>query len=67
MSRFRFEDRIYIPLPSAEIRRDKFLHCIKSTPNELTEEDYDVLVARTEGYVLTSRLPSKSARAKHLR
>jgi vacuolar protein-sorting-associated protein 4 len=48
--RRRFEKRIYIPLPDAEARRVMFRLHIGDTPSSLTEQDFDELSQRTEGF-----------------
>lgn len=47
---FRFERRIYIPLPDVEARAFLFKNQLKKTPNNLTEEDYEYLANQTEGF-----------------
>ena len=47
---YRFEKRIYIPLPGPEARRRMFQLHIGSTPNELSPMDYRLLAEKTEGY-----------------
>lgn len=49
-ARRRFVRRQYIPLPEPETRRAHFQKLLSSTPNDLSEEDMDELVALTEGY-----------------
>ena len=46
---FRFERRIYIPLPDHEARLFLFKNQMKKTPNILNEEDFDYLATNTEG------------------
>ena len=46
---YRFEKRIYIPLPGPEARRRMFELNVGSTPCELTSKDYKALADRTEG------------------
>ena len=48
---FRFERRIYIPLPDHEARLFLFKNQMKKTPNILNEEDFDYLATNTEGYI----------------
>jgi vacuolar protein-sorting-associated protein 4 len=48
--RRRFSKRIYIPLPDAPARNVMFKINIKGTPNNLREEDFDVLAENTEGF-----------------
>jgi SpoVK/Ycf46/Vps4 family AAA+-type ATPase len=67
---FRFEKRIYIPLPGIEARKRMFELHVGTTPCELSQKDYRVLAERTEGSVvyhcpvilhLTSSTPYSSA------
>ena len=46
---FRFEKRIYIPLPDFEARLFLFKNQLTKTPNGLNDEDYDYLATNTEG------------------
>jgi vacuolar protein-sorting-associated protein 4 len=46
---FRFEKRIYIPLPGPEARRRMFQLHVGSTPCELNQKDYRTLADKTEG------------------
>lgn len=48
---YRFEKRIYIPLPGPEARRRMFELNVGSTPCELGPKDYKALADRTEGSV----------------
>eukprot|EP01016_Furgasonia_blochmanni_P046790 TRINITY_DN6795_c0_g1_i2.p1 TRINITY_DN6795_c0_g1~~TRINITY_DN6795_c0_g1_i2.p1 ORF type:complete len:446 (+),score=98.00 TRINITY_DN6795_c0_g1_i2:146-1483(+) len=48
--RRRFEKRIYIPLPDETARKFMFQHCLKDTPNSLTDPDFAELAKRSEGY-----------------
>ncbi|KAI5997378.1 P-loop containing nucleoside triphosphate hydrolase protein [Pisolithus albus] len=48
--RYRFEKRIYIPLPDKEARKRMFEIHVGSTPCQLTHKDYKLLAERTEGY-----------------
>ena len=48
--RRRFEKRIYIPLPEAPARAQMFKLNLGETPHDLTEDDFNVLAANTEGY-----------------
>jgi len=48
---FRFERRIYIPLPDHAARMFLFKNQLKKTPNSLNEEDYDYLSTNTEGFI----------------
>ncbi|CAG9329601.1 VPS4B [Blepharisma stoltei] len=48
--RRRFERRVYISLPEAPARALMFKLNLGDTPNDLTEEDYNELGNRTEGY-----------------
>uniref|UniRef100_A0A672T1E0 vesicle-fusing ATPase n=1 Tax=Sinocyclocheilus grahami TaxID=75366 RepID=A0A672T1E0_SINGR len=47
---FRFEKRIYIPLPEEHARGFMFKLNLGSTPNSLTESDFMTLGKKTEGY-----------------
>lgn len=47
---WRFEKRIYIPLPEVHARSYMFKLHLGSTPNDLTEADFVTLGKRTEGY-----------------
>lgn len=47
---FRFEKRIYIPLPGPDARRQMFQLHVGTTPNELTPKDYRLLADKTDGY-----------------
>lgn len=47
---FRFEKRIYIPLPEAPARADMFRLAIGETPHELKPHDFQELGKLTEGY-----------------
>ena len=47
---YRFEKRIYIPLPGPEARRRMFEIHVGNTPCELTPKDYRTLADGTEGY-----------------
>ena len=49
---FRFEKRIYIPLPEKNARTEIFKIHIGNTPNELTEPDYRALGAEAEGLAI---------------
>jgi hypothetical protein len=46
---FRFEKRIYIPLPDEAARTYMFKLNVGTTTNELTDADFGALGARTEG------------------
>lgn len=46
---FRFEKRIYIPLPEVAARVTMFKLHIGSTPHELTDNDFKDLGRRSEG------------------
>mmetsp|Transcript_16391 Transcript_16391/g.40866 ORF Transcript_16391/g.40866 Transcript_16391/m.40866 type:complete len:434 (-) Transcript_16391:601-1902(-) len=48
--RRRFDKRIYIPLPEEPARAHMFKIHLGDTPNTLTEEDYNELGRRTEGF-----------------
>jgi vacuolar protein-sorting-associated protein 4 len=48
--RRRFEKRVYIPLPEKEARKKMFKLNLGTTPNSLTDEDYDNLGELTENY-----------------
>ena len=48
--RRRFEKRIYISLPEEGARKGLFKLNIGDTPNNLSEEDFDVLAGETEMY-----------------
>lgn len=48
---YRFEKRIYIPLPGIEARKRMFELHVGTTPCELSQKDYRVLAERTEGCV----------------
>ncbi|CAL1268151.1 unnamed protein product [Larinioides sclopetarius] len=48
--RRRFEKRIYIPLPDKNARYKIFKLSIGDTPNDLKEEDFKTLAAKTEGF-----------------
>jgi hypothetical protein len=47
---YRFEKRIYIPLPGPDARRRMFEIHIGDTPNQLTPKDFRTLAERTDGY-----------------
>lgn len=47
---FRFEKRIYIPLPGPDARRHMFQLHVGSTPNKLTSKDFRLLAEKTDGY-----------------
>lgn len=47
---WRFEKRIYIPLPEVHARSYMFKLHLGSTPNDLTEADFVTLGKRTGGY-----------------
>lgn len=46
---YRFEKRIYIPLPGADARKRMFELHVGDTPCELTPKDYRELAEQTEG------------------
>lgn len=47
---FRFEKRIYIPLPEEHARGFMFKLNLGATPNSLTESDFMTLGKKTDGY-----------------
>lgn len=47
---YRFEKRIYIPLPEVQARRRMFELNIGDTPHELSPADFTTLAQQTEGY-----------------
>lgn len=51
MQAARFEKRIYIPLPGIEARKNMFKIHVGTTPCELSEKDYRILAANSEGLV----------------
>ena len=46
---YRFEKRIYIPLPEVEARQVMFGIHLGDTPHELTSEDFGSLATQTSG------------------
>lgn len=48
--RRRLERRIYIPLPEPEARKQILQSHIGDTPHELSDDDFNFLIANTEGY-----------------
>eukprot|EP00882_Tetradesmus_deserticola_P021488 GHRQ01023261.1.p2 GENE.GHRQ01023261.1~~GHRQ01023261.1.p2 ORF type:complete len:237 (+),score=119.61 GHRQ01023261.1:206-916(+) len=48
--RRRFDKRIYIPLPEAHARAGMFKIHLGDTPHNLSEQDFQVLGQRTEGF-----------------
>jgi len=48
--RRRFVKRIYIPLPEKEARRSMFKIHVGDTPNQMTEQDYEILAEKTPLY-----------------
>ncbi|KAJ7569998.1 hypothetical protein O6H91_01G103000 [Diphasiastrum complanatum] len=48
--RRRFDKRIYIPLPDLKARQHMFKVHLGDTPNNLTEQDFEDLAKRTEGF-----------------
>ena len=50
MAPYRFEKRIYIPLPEAEARTVMFKLNLGTTPNVISEEQFIDLGRRAEGY-----------------
>ena len=47
--RRRFDKRIYIPLPEEHARGTMFKIHLGETPNDLTDDDFAELAAKTEG------------------
>lgn len=47
---YRFEKRIYIPLPEEHARSTMFKLHLGSTPNSLSESDFITLGKKTDGY-----------------
>nr|CAG4718876.1 unnamed protein product [Naegleria fowleri] len=48
--RRRFEKRIYVPLPDVKSRKEIIVKHIGNTPNNLTEDQINMIASRTEGY-----------------
>ncbi|KAL6967034.1 Vacuolar protein sorting-associated protein 4B [Sarracenia purpurea var. burkii] len=48
--RRRFDKRIYIPLPDLKARQHMFKVHLGDTPNNLTENDFENLASKTEGF-----------------
>jgi len=48
--RRRFEKRIYISLPEEQARKSMFKLNLGNTPNNMTEQDFNELARRSEGY-----------------
>jgi len=48
--RRRFERRIYIPLPEVRARLGLISNLIKNNPNEISEEDLELIAEKTEGF-----------------
>jgi vacuolar protein-sorting-associated protein 4 len=48
--RRRFEKRIYIPLPEKEARLALLKNKLKGLDGNMTDEDYNVVADKTEGY-----------------
>jgi vacuolar protein-sorting-associated protein 4 len=49
--RRRFQKKIYIGLPDIEARKVMLKLNLGNTSNALTEEDYETIASRTEGYL----------------
>eukprot|EP00271_Cylindrocystis_brebissonii_P010214 TRINITY_DN26339_c0_g1_i1.p1 TRINITY_DN26339_c0_g1~~TRINITY_DN26339_c0_g1_i1.p1 ORF type:complete len:650 (-),score=83.22 TRINITY_DN26339_c0_g1_i1:1318-3267(-) len=49
-ARRRFVKRIFIPLPDAAARKSLFQHLLKGQDVDLSNYDFDEIVAQTEGY-----------------
>lgn len=47
---YRFERRIYIPLPDANARANLFALSVGNTPCTLTQQEYKQLADMTDGY-----------------
>ena len=47
---YRFEKRIYIPLPEAPARTDMFKLAIGSTPHDISPQEMNELGRMTDGY-----------------
>lgn len=50
---FRFEKRIYIPLPEELARAEMFKLNVGDTPNTLVQDDYRALAKHAEGYAVS--------------
>ena len=48
--RRRFEKRIYIPLPDVEARLFMAQFHLKKTPHSLTQQDFETIAQKTEGF-----------------
>ncbi|ETO20910.1 vacuolar protein sorting -like protein, partial [Reticulomyxa filosa] len=48
--RRRFAKRIYIPLPEKEARKCMFRLHVGNTPNELVDDDFEILAEKTPGF-----------------
>jgi len=48
--RRRFEKRIYIPLPDSVARKVQFQIRLGATPNNLVEDDFNILADTSDGY-----------------
>jgi len=48
--RRRFVKRIYIPLPEKEARKGMFKLHVGKTPNDLSDDDFDILGEKTPGF-----------------
>jgi vacuolar protein-sorting-associated protein 4 len=51
--RRRFERRIYIPLPDERARISQLSNLIKNNPNDISEDDLEIIAEKTEGYKTT--------------
>jgi SpoVK/Ycf46/Vps4 family AAA+-type ATPase len=65
-ARRRFKKRLYIPLPSADGRRQLLLNLLQRQRNLLCPEDVEAIVDRTAGYSgyvlrfqIATQLPSR--------
>jgi vacuolar protein-sorting-associated protein 4 len=61
--RRRFERRIYIPLPEVRARLGLISNLIKNNPNEISEEDLELIAEKTEGYFI---MLTQILRIRHL-
>lgn len=50
-SAYRFEKRIYIPLPDIDARKVMLGIHLGDTPNELSDANFTAIAEKTEGYV----------------
>lgn len=48
-STFRFEKRIYIPLPETHARKSMLKIHLGDTPNALSDENFQTIAEKTEG------------------